>query len=363
MRYYVTVTSGLEQIAWEEIAERAPNAEPILLQRGRVFFEADAPVGELLRLRSVENVHAWLGEFGGITAERPSLEHIRDQVRQLNLDEAVRTYEGVVGALPEPSFRVTASRTGRHEFKSQEVSAAAGAGVVDRYGWKVDLTGHDLEVMVDVRDDRCVVGLRLSDETMSRRSRVEHTYASLKSTVAYCMLRIVGVSPGDVFCDPMCGSGTILVERAGLGPARVLIGGDRDEQVLAKAQSNLAAAGAVSDLVCWDARRLPLEKESVDRMACNLPWGRRVGSHTVNVHLYPGFVRQAGAVLKTGGAAALLTMERRLITRLLHGHPRLEIERFWPLTVGGLRPTVYLVRKLAEPKPRRRRGDDAGDDR
>jgi 23S rRNA G2445 N2-methylase RlmL len=362
MRYYVTVTGGLEQIACDEVRERAPDAQLVRLERGKVFFETRTPPSELRKLRSVENLHAWAGEFGDITAEGDSLAHIQAQLRQLSLDEAVRSYEQIVGPLPAPSFRITAERTGAHEFNSQEVSAAAGAGVVERYGWKVDLTGHDLEVMVQVRDDRCLVGLRLSDETMSRRSRVEHAYASLKSTVAYCMLRLVGVEPQDVFCDPMCGAGTILVERAQLGPVALLIGGDRDERMLPKARANLEAAGASAQLVRWDARHLPLRRERVSRLLCNLPWGRRVGSHRANVHLYPGFVRQLAAVLQAGGAAALLTQERQLITRLLKRHPLLDIERFWPLSLGGLRPTIYLVRKLVEPKPRRRAEGDADDD-
>jgi len=344
-RYYATVTTGLEEVAWDEVQEKAPGAVLQRLERGRVFFGTDQDVGGLLKLRSVENLHAYVGEFAGLGCDRESLELIQQHVRQMSLDEALALYQQVVGPLPDPSFRVTASRGGTHEFRSQEVAAAAGAGVVQRYGWRVDLTGYDVEVMVDVRQDTCLVGLRLSGETMSRRSRVEHAYASLKSTVAYCMIRLLGAGAGDVFCDPMCGAGTVLVERAAYGAVGRLLGGDRDEDMLAKARVNLAAAGAAADLFRWDARRLPLRKGTVDRVVCNLPWGRRAGSHLVNVHLYPGFVRSLAAVLKGGGKAALLTLEKHLLTRLINRHPWLELTGIVPISVGGLKPSIYLVTK------------------
>jgi len=352
-RYYVTVVSGLEEVAWVELQEKLLEPRLARMERGRVFLGCASVARELLALRSVENVHAYVGEFGGITAEADSLEHIREQVAQMPLDHQVALYESVVGPKPNPSFRITAHRTGTHDFNSMQVSAAAGAGVIDRYGWRVDLTGHDLELRVDVRQDTCLVGLRLSDETLSRRSRVEHAPASLKSTVAHCMIRLIGWAPDDVFLDPMCGAGTVLVERVALGRPKLLVGADRDERALAKAATNLREvltdappACRSVDLLRWDARRVSLASGSVDRMVCNLPWGRRVGSHRVNVHLYPGFVREMGRLLGDGGKAALLTAEKRLITRLIRHNSRVSLADIRPIRVGGLRASIYVVRRV-----------------
>ena len=352
-RYYVTVVSGLEEVAWGELQETLQEPRLVRTERGRVFFDSPSAPQDLLSLRSVENAHAYVGEFGGITADAESLEHIRRQVAQLPLDDQVAMYESVVGPKPHPSFRVTARRTGTHDFNSVHVAAAAGAGVIDRCGWCVDLSGHDLEVRVDVRQDTCLVGLRLSDEALSRRSRVEHAPASLKSTVAHCMIRLVGFRPEDVFLDPMCGAGTILVERGALGFPRLLVGGDRDERAVAKAAVNLQdavaeASGAArsAHLLGWDARYIPLARGSVDRIVCNLPWGRRAGSHLVNVHLYPGFVREVGRLLAEGGKAALLTAEKQLITRLIHRERRLTLTDVRPIQIGGLCASIYVVKRV-----------------
>ena len=360
-RYYVTVVGGLEEVAWGELQEKLAAPRLVRQERGRLFFDSDSSPRELLGLRSVENVHAYVGEFGDITAEEGSLPYIREQLAQMALDDQVAMYESAVGPKPDPSFRVTTKRTGTHDFNSTQVAAFAGAGVIDRYGWRVDLTGHDLEVRVDIRQDTCLVGLRLSDETMSRRSRLEHAPASLKSTVAHCMIRLIGWAEDDVFLDPMCGAGTLLVERIAFGRPKLLMGGDRDEASLAKAAINLQHAvwgrqpacrevaersqPDAAHLLRWDARRLPLARGSVNRITCNLPWGRRIGSHRVNVHLYPAFVHEMGWLLAEGGHAALLTAEKRLITRLIHRDARLSLVDRCPIKVGGMRATIYLVRR------------------
>jgi hypothetical protein len=56
-------------------------------------------------------------------------------------------------------------------------------------------------------------------------------------------------------------------------------------------------------------------------------------------------VRQIARALKPGGPATLLTQEKRLITDLITRHGRLELREYYPLSLSGLRPTIYVVRK------------------
>lgn len=347
-RYYVSVTSGLEEVAWDEITEKLTRPELVRWQRGRIFFEADDPPSRLLLLRSVDNVFVYLGEISGLTAARESLSRIQHFARTLDPSPALLLHSHVYGDSGEPSFRVTSKRTGTHDFNSIDVQCAAGQGLVDRHGWRVDLTGHDLEFRFDVHDDVCLAGLRLSDSSLHRRSRVVHGVASLKPTVAYCMIRLAGVDPNDVFVDPMCGAATILIERAVAGPYRLLLGGDLFTTPLRLALQNVAAMHMQVDLFRWDARKLPLRDQSVDRLVSNLPFGRRVGSHDVNVRLYPGFLRSLARVLKPGGRAVLLSLERRLLERLLARHKELNLIRRIPINLAELHPSVYVLAKTSQ---------------
>lgn len=51
----------------------------------------------------------------------------------------------------EVTFRVTCTRGGRkHCFTSMEAAARLGAGLIQRYGWKVQMKEADLEVLLAV---------------------------------------------------------------------------------------------------------------------------------------------------------------------------------------------------------------------
>jgi tRNA G10 N-methylase Trm11 len=148
----------------------------------------------------------------------------------------------------------------------------------------------------------------------------------------------------------MCGTGTVLIERASLGSA-TLLGGDFYPYPVAMARRNLAEHGLGVALHRWDAKHLPLRAGSVDRICCNLPWGRRAGSHTINKHLYPGFVREVARVLRVGGLAVLLTLEKGMLTRLVERHGWLQIDRSLLVGVGGLDPWIFVVRKFRGHEP------------
>src|SRR5579875_2808666 len=82
------------------------------------------------------------------------------------------------------------------------------------------------------------------------------------------------MTPPMTVLDPCCGSGTILIEAALQGAS--VYGGDSDPRALDAARTNIAAAGVQASVQGWDAQALPLADASIDRVICNLPWGRQV---------------------------------------------------------------------------------------
>jgi 23S rRNA G2445 N2-methylase RlmL len=334
----------LEEVAWEEIRETIPGAVRHAQDRGKLFFDGGEP-GELLSLRAIDNAFAFVARFSGVTADVSALEMVQERVRRLDYDAALAAHARVHGEPADRSFRITTRRSGDHEFRSPDVMKYAGAAIVERFGWRVDLTQHDLEIRVDIVGDECLVGIRLSTDTLNREIRVAHSPASLKPPVAYCLVRLAQPEPGEVFVDPMCGAGTIALQRALYRPAGVVLAGDIGAEEPSLTLRNARACEAAVQVFRWDARRLPLARESVDKIVCNPPWGRRSGSHKRNRHLFPGFLREANRVLREGGRAVLLSLERRLVLRLLKRHPRLELERALPVSIAEMKPSVYCVRK------------------
>lgn len=352
--YYVTALGGLERIVRWEIATRLPGAElradAAAGERGRLHFRYDGLPADVLRLRSIENVFGAVDEFGGLPADESALSIVRARLAATDLAPALKLHEQLHGPRPGPAFRCTSKRVGRQAYTSQQTAGAAGAGVQERHGWRVDLENFDYDIHVDVADDRCCIGLRLTTESLHQRTRIAHVSASLNATLAYAMCVLSDPQANEVFLDPTCGAGTLPIERAAVGPA-TLLAGDIFPQPIEMARCNFEAHGLRVGLCRWDARRLPLPADSVDKICANLPWGRRAGSHTVNKHLYPRLAREIARVLKVGGLAVILSLEKRMLQRVVGRHGWLRVERTLPVSVGGLKPTIYLVRRWRGQEP------------
>lgn len=88
------------------------------------------------------------------------------------------------------TFRVTCTRSGRkHCFSSMEAAGALGAGLVRRFGWKVQMKDADLEVLLAVSGDSVGVGLALNKESKFKRNIAHFGPTTLRSTIAYGLLR------------------------------------------------------------------------------------------------------------------------------------------------------------------------------
>ncbi len=187
------------------------------------------------------------------------------------------------------------------------------------------------------------LGVRLLDAPGRRPLPAGGLPASLNATVAAAMICLLEPPGGEVFLDPLCGAGTLLRERAVMGPEpTMLLGGDQDPMAVARAQANLADWPV--HLHTWDAGALPLDAASVDMVACNPPYGHRTGAHAENTRLYPRMIGELHRVVRPGGRVAVITQEKTLIQTALRGHG-LHIRAVLEVAVGGLTPSIYLIER------------------
>ena len=339
--YYLSVVRGLEEIAAEEA--RARGASHTSTRPGKVFLRWPRAPGELVSLRSAMNLYAFIAQQSGCPPDAAAEGWLRDFALQLNLGPALARHAALHGRPAHPSFRITAMRSGEHEYTSQQVAAWAGDGVRVQTGWKVDLEHYHYEIEVELVRDRVLCGLRLGPSWRERHKRVAFHPASLNPTVAYAMVRLVGASDDDVFLDPACGGGTLLTERAAAGPARLILGGDIWERAIGISRQNLAADETPAVLVRWDAGRLPLAEASVDRVASNLPFGHRVGHGPVVRSFYRRLLPELSRVLRPGGRAALLTSRERWLGRTIKDNPLLEREQSLRIILGGKEAAIFVL--------------------
>lgn len=345
--YTFTHVGGLHDIIGDELAERLPEARVVGGEYGRLTVDFPGEPARLLDLRTIENVYARVLELTDVAPGVAWLDEIERVMAATDLAPAVALRARVKPLPSSPTFRVTAERLGTHEYRSQDVAGAAGAGIIAQTGWRVDLKGFDIEVRVDVREDRALVGVRLSEQALHKRSRLVHPRVTLNPTVAAAMVRLSRPQPGELVVDPMVGGGTLLTERHAHNADVRLIGGDKFPEKLDLARQNFVALGVPARLVRWDASRLPLADESVEVFLVNPPWGRLVASHEINERLYPWLLGHLRRCLKPGGRIVLLTSERALVRRFREAHPDMVMTFHQRLNLGGLSPSLHVLEKRA----------------
>ena len=132
------------------------------------------------------------------------------------------------------------------------------------------------------------------------------------------MVALSAPESGDRYLNLACGSGTLLVERLALGPARLAVGCDMATAPLDCARANLRAAGLPgAALLQADVGRLPFADASFDALTADLPFGRLVGSHSDNLALYPRLLAEATRVAAPGARLLLITHEAQLMESAL----------------------------------------------
>ena len=342
--FYVTVVAGIEEVAASELSLLGAGA--LSTRPGKAFFSFKQDSGPLLDLRSVMYLYAFIAEHTGCPPDRSAQLWFEDAARTLDLSPALAHHAALHGPTENPSFRITAARSGHHQYTSPEIAAWVGSGVQAQTSWPVDLEGYDYDIEAELVGDRALFGLRLSARWKDRRPKPVYHPASLNPTVAYAMVSLLGLDPADVFLDPACGGGTLLLERAALAPSRLILGGDIWPTSLDYATQTLAAAGVRASLARWDARHLPLAPASIDRVASNLPFGHRISHGPIVRNFYRRLLPELARVLRPGGRAALLTSRRRWLGRALADDPDLRPDRRMRIILGGKEAYIFLLSRL-----------------
>jgi 23S rRNA G2445 N2-methylase RlmL len=325
---YAHVVFGLEAIAADEIA-RDLGGDVKKAEKGVVVFRVPEITPALLNLRTVEDVFLLAWGTDSLTYRAEDLKSIQkwtskdaDWKHLLALHHAVRPKPK-----GKPSYRLVTQMSGTHGYRRIDAGKAMGQGLggVFPASWKPADENASVEVWLTIRGAQAVCGVRLSDRTMRHRDyKVEHQPASLRPTIAAAMVRLAGASPGEVVLDPMCGAGTIIAEQIELSKLRragrvETWGGDKDMNMIRAAASNLQGVGPA--LLChWEATRLPLPAESVDRIVCNPPFGKQLLTAEQVGPLYRSAMKEFNRILRPGGKAVLVVSESETLRDAIKPH-------------------------------------------
>lgn len=159
-----------------------------------------------------------------------------------------------------------------------------------------------------ISEDRCYFGrvildgLRSTYESRGPATRPFFHPGVMMPRMARAMVNLSLLSPGEVMCDPFCGTGGMLLEGEMIGGRTV--GSDFDPFMIRGSHLNVPAA----DLMLADATALPLRSSSVDAVVTDFPYGQSVciKADTLNT-LYEGALTEIRRVLKDGKRAVVIT--------------------------------------------------------
>ncbi|WP_257461375.1 THUMP domain-containing class I SAM-dependent RNA methyltransferase [Archangium lipolyticum] len=310
---FATTARGTEDLLAEELKELG--AKRIRQDRGGVRFLAslDEALKVCLWSRIAMRVLYPLGEF-----EAHGAQGLYDAVASVPWEEHLT---------PETTFAVEATLKDSEHSHTGFVALKVKDAVVDRMREKegsrpdVDPRNPDVRVVAHLVRERLSLSLDLCGEPLHRRGyRVRPTPAPLKETLAAALLRAAGYTGEEALVDPMCGSGTILIEggliarRRAPGIARdfavekwphlgararelledlradarrnerkvavPLLGFDKDPEALEAARRNVKAAKLAEEILIeeGDATKLPPLPPGGGLLLTNPPYGDRLGS-------------------------------------------------------------------------------------
>jgi len=362
--YIAQTQLGFEGFAWEEIAASFKDASEahragrlegarelgrrnVPDRAGITIFTAPHP--EPLRLlRTSEDVFAVVGYRHGLTADPTALERIAAIAREAPYVEqalAMRTrlMPGTRSGR-RLRYRVIARMAGEHQFRRVDMARAISRGIAERgdHSWRPSPNEADVEFWATLLPGELLLAIRLSDERLRHRDyKVAHLPGSLRPSVAAALALLSKPMPEDVVLDPLCGVGTLLIERAHLERYRLLIGCDRDAKALSAARENVGPRYKPLELHGWDATALPLPDSSIAKIVTNLPWGIRYGSHEDNRRLYPRILQEFHRLLQPGGKIVILTGETRLMSDLIT-HGLFRPDKILRVSILGASATVYV---------------------
>lgn len=303
-RWTALAHPGLEPVVANELARNGIEGR---VEPGAVTFPADLQTGADLahRLHTPDRLLLQI-----MTGPATSYDQLSQLIRRAPWSPVLTRFAPV-----EVNVASATSRLRHREALTKKVSLAVqdvqrGLQPTRGRGRPVGQRVH-----VRIRDDTATVSIDAGGEHLHRRGwRQRQGKASLRENLASSMLELAGWESDEALLDPMCGSGTVLIEaalrvRAGgpfVGrtlacrewpalskwtPARPLprtplaplLGSDREHEAVLAAEHNARRAGVTVDWRQLDLRDVEAPAPT-GLVVTNPPYGKRLGRNVGGVY-------------------------------------------------------------------------------
>ncbi|MBI1235306.1 MAG: class I SAM-dependent RNA methyltransferase [Alphaproteobacteria bacterium] len=359
---FLTVPPGLEPVLAGEMREKGFATPKIVA--GGVTMEGTWPEvwRANLEIRGASRVLARLAQFR--------------VVHLAQLDKKARAIDWGNTLRRDVPVRVDASARRSKLYHAGAIAQRIETAIAGTFGAPVSQDA-DVRVLARIDDNVCTISVDTSGDLLHRRGFKEAVArAPMRENLAALFLRQCGYTGSEPVYDPMCGSGTFVIEAAemaaGLAPGRErrfafeslagfdaeawqtmkadvslrspsarFSGSDRDAGAVRASLANAARAG-VTAITAFEQKGVAdiTPPEGVPGLVIvNPPYGGRIG----NLKGLYGVYHELGQSLRErfpGWRAGLITSEDKLAraTRLPFGAPSRPVDH------GGIRVRLYQAR-------------------
>lgn len=206
IRYCCPCLFGVESVLSFEI--KRIGGENLAVSDGRISFDGDMNMlaRANIRLSTAERVMIELGSF-----EAKTFEELFQGVESL-------PFEDFIGKLDRFPVKGSSLNSQLHSIPNCQsiIKKAAVTRLSEKYGiGHFEETGSLHQIQFNIYKDRCTVYLDTSGIGLHKRGyRRDANEAPIKETLAAAIADFARVKTGSRVVDPMCGSGTLLIESA-----------------------------------------------------------------------------------------------------------------------------------------------------
>jgi putative N6-adenine-specific DNA methylase len=314
--FFAVCTPGFEAVVAKELLNLSSSPVPTIKHQEPGGITFSAPLETLyhanLHLRTAHRVLLRIDEF--LAQSYPML---FNKVKKI-------LWELFLGFNKTYTLHVSAKESRLHQHKTIAKTIHDGVSeYMKQLGLSPQLSDNAaIDIHARFFQDRCTLSVNTSGEHLHKRGyRQLVSTAPIRETLAASILYTVDIQSFETILDPMCGSGTLLIEAALLlkniapGLQREfafetlpffqkskwerfkreaaerqqkitvnLLGFDIDAKNIEIAKANAVKAG-VSDLIHFesaDARTLHLSAQGKSLIVCNVPYGERLESTVLN---------------------------------------------------------------------------------
>lgn len=356
-----------------------PGLEPVLAAevRGKAFKQPRiVPGGVVTRggWPEVWRANLWIRGAGRVLARIDSF-HV---VHLAQLDSRARRVPWAAVLRPDVPFRVEASCAQSRIYHSGAAAQRIATAIRETIG-APEAEDAEVTVMVRIERDLCTISVDTSGEPLHKRGyKVAVNPAPIRETMAALFLMQCGFDGSETVLDPMCGSGSFVIEAAEmaarLNPGRNrsfafeklasfdaeawarmrapkprretalrFHGSDRDAGAVEMSRANAERAG-VADLTTF--RQAAISEITPPEgppglLIVNPPYGSRLGDKGKLAPLYQAFGHTVRSRF-SGWRVGMVAAERSLAQAT--GLPFLPPDA--PVPHGGLRVTLYRTAPL-----------------